>query len=814
MADIASFNSTAIADIDKIFGVVKSGLSSIYGLTIPTGSGAPAPTPGAFYPTTISNSCRFDDGDTAYLSKTYGSAGDRRQWTWSGWYKRGNLGVQQILFSGGSTGAPDAIQINSGDALNYYGGGAVDANKVSTMLLRDTASWYHIVVALDTDQGTAANRNRIYVNGVEVTDFDTNTNHDLNDDLNITNNVLHCVGNHTNLTLPMDGYLSDVYFIDGQQLTPSFFGTTNSGVWVPTTYTGTYGTNGFRLDFADSGSLGNDVSGNNNDYTSNNLAASDQVPDTPTNNWCVLNAVWKPDTDAGVLKQGNLLLESSGAAAYSCKPGTFAFDSGKWYFEMKYVNAAGAPRARIGVVDITDSTIGYLGSDAGAYAYVYDGDKSNNTTDTAYGSSFTTGDIVACAIDMDNGAIWFSKNGTWQNSATINEIATGDTSNAAFTGITGYKFPACNVYQDDDVYMNFGQDSANVATGNADINNYGDFEYTVPSGFLALCSANLTDPAIIKSSEGFDTTIYTGNGSARSITGIDFQPDLVWIKNRAVADEHKLTDSVRGVTKELSSDSNNLESTAVSGVTAFNANGFSLGNGADGYNDNTETFVSWSWLEGATQGFDIVGYVGTGASGTVAHNLGVAPEVMIVKGRDTSAARNWGVYHASAATDPETDQGYLNTTVAFADDATFWNDTAPTSTVFTVGTWDGVNESGKNYIAYLFAPIDGFSKFGSYEGNGNANGPFVYCGFRPAMIICKSIDSTSSWHVYDNSRVGYNAAGNYRLNTDATSAESTASEIDILSNGFKIRIATDPNVAETYIFMAWAEMPAKFSNAR
>jgi len=328
-----------------------------------------------------------------------------------------------------------------------------------------------------------------------------------------------------------------------------------------------------------------------------------------------------------------------------------------------------------------------------------------------------------------------------------------------------------------------------------------------------LCSNNLPTPIISDSSTGFGVVTYEGTGAEQSITDLDFQPDLVWIKNRDAVDEHKLIDSVRGVTKELSSDSTNVEGTDANGLTAFLANGFTLGTGANGYNDNGESFVAWCFKKGATYGFDIQTYEGTGVSHAINHNLNGIPELMIIK--DLDDANNWMVYHHHAVnkTDPETDYGSLDITNAWADESTVWNDTAPTATQFSIGTNINVNTDGNNYIAYLWKSIFQFSKVGSFEGNGNINGTCIYCGFKPAFVMIKSIDSTSSWHLYDYQREGYNV-DNDRLVAEETTVEGTADEIDLLSNGFKLRIATDPNVAETYIFIAIAEAPIKWSNAR
>jgi hypothetical protein len=285
---------------------------------------------------------------------------------------------------------------------------------------------------------------------------------------------------------------------------------------------------------------------------------------------------------------------------------------------------------------------------------------------------------------------------------------------------------------------------------------------------------------------------------------------LVWIKNRDQADQHKLIDAVRGATKKLCPNDANAEATEADGVTAFNADGFALGTGAGGYNDSGEKFASWNWKEGTIPGFDIVTYTGTGVAHTESHSLGVVPDLIIVK--STAGSKNWKAYHSSNTSTPEDYALTPDLDYAKTDNTGWWNDTAPTSTVFTVGTHGDVNADTSTYMAYLWAEVEGFSKFGAYEGNGNADGAFVWCGFKPAYVLCKAINTTSTWNIFDNKREGYNV-DNDSLFVDTTAAEGTADLIDLLSNGFKLRIGTDPNVAETYIFAAFAEAPFKYARA-
>jgi len=320
--------------------------------------------------------------------------------------------------------------------------------------------------------------------------------------------------------------------------------------------------------------------------------------------------------------------------------------------------------------------------------------------------------------------------------------------------------------------------------------------------------------AIDDSEAYFQTQLYTGTGSEQSITlggDTDMQPDFLWFKLRSTGGAHAVFDSVRGTTgsvyRRLFPYSDGLEDTP-DALTAINSDGFTVGSDGN-INGSSQTMVAWCWKETADSGFDIVSYTGTGSAKTESHSLSAVPHFIIVKNRTDDD--NWRIYHHKNTAAPETDYLVLDTTAATADDSTAWNDTAPTSSVFSVGTSDETNENTDSFIAYLFSDKQGFSKFGSYEGNGNADGTFVYTGFRPAFVMTKSIDSTSSWEIFDNKREGYNV-DNDALVVDDPIVEATADQIDLLSNGFKCRIATDPNVAETYIYMAFAEAPFVNSN--
>jgi hypothetical protein len=300
-----------------------------------------------------------------------------------------------------------------------------------------------------------------------------------------------------------------------------------------------------------------------------------------------------------------------------------------------------------------------------------------------------------------------------------------------------------------------------------------------------------------------------------SVTGVGFQPDLTWIKGRSGATDHGLYDAVRGVQLQLESNTTTDETTETTGLTAFGSDGFTVGALAQ-LNTSSATYVGWNWKESASSGFDIVTYTGNGSARTISHGLGVAPNMIIVKARTTASTdQGWAVYHSANTAAPETDYLLLNSTAATADLDTVWNDTAPTSSVFSVGTNALVNANNDTYVAYCFAEVAGYSKFGSYTGNGSTDGVFVYTGFRPKFILTKVVSTTQSWHICDTTRNTANVV-DLVLQPHVNTAEVVNVDYDILSNGFKIR-TTDGALnssGETYIFAAFAESPFKYANAR
>jgi hypothetical protein len=457
-----------------------------------------------------------------------------------------------------------------------------------------------------------------------------------------------------------------------------------------------------------------------------------------------------------------------------------------------------------------------------------------NSANTSFRQTFSDGDIVGVAIK--GGKLWFAKNNTYINSGDP-----AGNSGEAITGATGTLTPIWYVAGGgtNTQYFNFGQDStfggAITAGGNADANGFGDFKYAPPTGFLALCSANLPisadiDPAQTDddySGKNFNALAYTGTGSSNAVTGLGFQPDLVWIKNRSGTQGPKLTDSSRGVTKVLQSATTSSESTDSNGLTAFGSDGFTVGSDA-GYNGSSNNIIAWCWrANGGTTasnsdgsitstvqanqaaGFSIVTYTGTGSVATVGHGLGAVPKWIIVKNRDT--ARNWACYHVSD-NDSGTRAILLNT--GGVDDSNYWNGTQPTSSVYSVGTETEVNQSSNAMVAYCWADVEGFQKFGSYIGNGSADGPFVYLGFRPKLLVLKRTINTGFFNVFDGTRKTFNSSANPYLVWNNGDVEANGVPIDFYSNGFKPR-NTGSGVNQsgtTFIYMAWGDVPFKYNN--
>ena len=785
----------------------------------------------------IERSLRFNSSDSAYLSRTPAVAGNRRTWTWAGWVKRSGLGSDGfVLFS---------RQNANNDASTFYVGFVQDRLVAATyngrwfetsQIFRDPSAYCHIVIVLDTTQAIASDRLKAYVNGLLVTQYaaDGRGGISQNADLPWNDAALSEIGRlSAAVTGYFSGYLADVHFIDGQALTPSSFTevSATTGQLIPKTYSGTYGTNGFQLKFADNSSntaatLGKDTSGNSNNWTPNSLnvtagVGNDSLVDTPTSfgtdtyvggevrgNYCT----WNPLATGNLTAvNGNLGVKPASSDWQQIK-GTISVSTGKWYWESTVNPSSTYINQYHGISNYLESPNTNLGTVTG-FCYGHSGDKYYaGTYQSGVAASYTFGDVIGMALDLDSATqtIKFYKNGTLQFTQTI-------------TG-TGPWHPASNCYY--------------VQTPTVFDTNFGQRAFAHPvSGFKALCDTNLGAPLVAKPNTVMDVVTRAGGGTTQTFATL--RPGLVWEKRRDSTSSHYLFDVNRGNDKHLSSDTTSAEG-STAGAFTFNTNSYTVSSGFDW--PGGATVVDWVWDAGGTTdpsntagsitsqvranasaGFSVVTYTGNGSSGaTVGHGLGVAPQMIILKGRaGTTAANHWFVWHTSLSS------GYninLNLTNAQRDTSAFLSGivAAPSNSTtfgFTAGSSGiiNVNETSTTYVAYCFAAVVGYSSFGSYTGNGSADGPFVYTGFRPRFILTKATNSALDWNIFDAARDSYNSV-NKVLFPNLSNAESNYiayTPFDFLSNGFKLRTSIVWNASSTtYIYAAFAESPFQYARAR
>lgn len=561
------------------------------------------------------------------------------------------------------------------------------------------------------------------------------------------------------------------------------------------------------------GSLGLSAIGVNH-WLPVSLGAADVVSDTPTNNYPTINPLSILSADSG-LSNGNLSFTGANNVNLSDCGATVDFNTDShWYWEVfidkSDAEALGNGSAiRLGVQTLDGSNAwSYAEVYAGSGLYNYRGYKYVLATNewSPYASTFTTNDTISVLWDGATKELSFWKNGVDQG--------------VAFSGFTQDRLlPSFTVnnYPNDKITVNFGQRP---------------FVHTPPAGFKSLCTANLPKPAIQAPAKHMDVVTYTGNGTARAISGLGFRPDLVWVKNRDLAYNGGIYDSVRGPGKTLIPAEPGAERTDSTELTSFDDNGFSLGTGSTNFtNRNGEKHVAWCWKAGGaavanttgsipstvsanpTAGFSVVTYTGNGAAGaTIGHGLGVAPRFMLFMVRNNTGGEPHHVYHVAMGPEKRLT---LNTTNAASASAVYWDNTSPTDTVFSVGYGQGTNGLGYDIVAYCWAEVPGFSTFGSYTGNGSSDGPFVHCGFRPRWIMRKCVTSAYAWDIYDCEREVWNDNAFARLTANTANAEDTAntgsagSGLDILSNGFKCRgdHVSFNGSGQTYIYAAFAEAP-------
>jgi hypothetical protein len=673
---------------------------------------------------------RFNSADSTYLNRTFSTATNRKIWTLSFWTKRTNVSSAQQIFASRPTSSPyGLIYFTASNDLQYDDNGSMSF--ATSQVFRDTAAWYHIVIALDTTQATNTNRIKVYVNGSQVTAFSSISYPTLNYDPQINSASNHTIGKGGDYTAEVyNGYMAEVHFVDGTALTPSSFGLFDNrfgGIWVPKTVSGvTYGTNGFYLPFSDNTStttLGNDGTANNNDWTLNNFsvtagAGNDSLLDTPTNNgvddgsgadvkgnYAVLNSL---GTDGGTYSNGNLDWLSPATDQRIALSSIAVTSNGKWYFETT-MGSKTAAYWHLGVFSYSttwDPRVAYR-SDGGRWI-----DSSQQSGDWA---SYTQGDIIGVAFDSSNGNTSFYKNGTYQGSMTTGAAAVG---RDMHFGVTSDGSGGTANYS-----VNFGQRP---------------FAYTAPTGYKTLNTHNLTPGIAANSSTTlannyYQAIAYTGDGtSPRSFTNLNFRPDLVWIKTRSGADStfyHRFASSLMPDNNYMSPhDTDGLQNALNGYIDSFDSNGFTVVPGGGGTNASGSTYCAWCWSAGGSTvtntsgtitssvranqvaGFSVLTYTGTGAGGgSVGHGLGKTPAFIITKRHDTGG---WVCWHKSISGGSSSAYIYLDLDLASGTTSNYWNGSGTGINSSTFGVWatgGDNNNSGSTISGIVWAEIEGYS---------------------------------------------------------------------------------------------------------
>jgi len=809
----------------------------------------------------VGDSSILFDGTGDYLTIP-----DSTDWDFPGdftiemWFRTGTINQQGMFFShkdyGGATDGTGQCQMYLYNNNNIYwdvsSSGTYETTGFSSTGISADA-WHHIAFVRDFGSWY-----KIFLDGVLQVTNTTDVSLDITGEQTTVS-----IGKYNNYSGSLfDGYLDEIRVSKGiARYTANFtdFGQDGGTISNPTPFTADEYTK-LLIHSNWDGGLGADSSGNYNTFTPTNLVATDQMIDTPTNNFATINPLIKSYSTPNTISEGNLKIDQ--ADDYNQWASTWAVKTGKWYCEFRCGDAGAA-----GFGIIADNATKWWDNQlspqngSGHILYTKDGVKNIDGTETSYGDGFTDGDIIGMAVNLTDSEVTYYKNGTVQNSGTAISFSGGITSaNLIIPGA---------MTKNGTSYFNGGSDSSfsgtETAQGNQDGNDKGDFYYAPPSGYLALCTDNLSTPEIALPEENFNTLIWTGDGtSTRAITGVGFTPDLTWGKNRDTAGTyHFLMDSVRPVGYNLYSNASDAQATNATILKTLDSDGFTVGSGD--LNTNTKKIVAWNWKAGGTptadnsagagntptagsvkidgsnlgsalagtiaatrlsanttSGFSIVKYTGNDTAGaTLAHGLGVAPEFVQVK--NLTIAQDWYGTSPELGTTGDTtgglDEYYMIQLNSDGGKADFGQDNVFgfTSTTFSVGSsgvMNGVNNSSYSYVAYLFASIEGYSKVGIYEGNGDTDGPFIYTGFSPKFFLSKNIDNAQNWTIQGYAP-GYNPEDR-KLIPNETGAEGTGSNLDFLSNGVKWRVDYNEGnrSGDTFLYMAFAESPFKTANAR
>lgn len=769
----------------------------------------------------IGHSLRFRAAASSYLSRAFSSAASTG--TISTFVKRGALGTaQSIAGSRYSAGTNSRLEFTASDTITLILAGTTVCT--TTAVYRDPTSWLH-VVATFAPNGTAY----IYVNGTQVASGATGASPWF-----FTNaaNYVNAIGRLGDLAGNyFDGYQARFAFIDGTALTPSSFGYLNTEIneWVSKSASAVKavvdagGTNSFMLDFDDPNfatyNVGKDYSSKGNHWTPNNFSLTagtsyDWMLDVPGNSYPTWNPLAvRTGAPLSTFSAGNLNVVNTSTAAASYTNSTMPLLPGETWFEATVIGSARSD-SMVGIADAIVMNTVFTNT----YAYLQNGNIYANSATVTTGATYTVGDVIGVKANRTTNKLQFYK----QTGGAGAFVAQG--TELTINANIEYFAHTENTYSSG-YAINFGQRPLNQ---------------TGVSQSTLLCQANMPDPAILNPEKHFDVDTYTGTGSAINRTGFLLQPDLIWIKGRQSAYSHAIFDSVRGVTKVLNSNTTDADYTesAGAGLTAFNADGYSLGtNGADAStNVNSQNFVTWLWKAGGaavtnnagsissqvsanvTAGFSIVTYTGnlsSAGTATVGHGLGQAPGLIISKSRNNAGGDTgqWVARHKYLAS--ANHYLRLNTTDTPVDSSANGSMSASTSTVFSTNWTSGMNSNGGNFVAYCFAEIAGYSRIFSYTGNGSADGPFVHCGFKPKFVMLKNTAAGNGWIIWDAVRDTYNIVGTY-LQPNVSTAEGFQGYLDFQSNGFKLKIANaDANGSgNTIVGIAFADVPAKYALAR
>ena len=756
-------------------------------------------------PHEVSSSALFVDADNTYLNRTPASAGNRRAFTFSFWFKRTVTGTQQIIWSSTSD---FFFEFLATDQFKMFtnGSGVYETND----LFQDVDQWHNFVMAFDSANSTASSRFKLYVDGVQITDWDTETAYTQNTDLDMTDDIEHKIGRYlTSTTLDLDAYMAEVVLIDGSTLDADSFGQvdTTTNRWVPKDVSGlTFGTTGFYLNMADKNDLGDDESGNTNDWTENGFDTtngSNQFHDTPTRNFATYNPYQMGLNSA--TSNGNLFWKvTSGASGYRCRSTFNNPKTGKWYAEFDCNTQSGSYPYIYIFIDLSDevdthtNTNGVYLSAAGYFQVNFEGSYYANTFSSA---TYAAGDVISVAIDCDNDKLWIAKNDSWISELGGDPDSGGEGIYFPFSKLEGTLFNAQS-HSSHGFFLNFGQWQYYADTDLSETSAAkGFFRYTPPTGFKACNNDNMKD--------------------------IDsYQTGLQWTKNRDATDNHMLFDRVRGPYVDMHPNASSSDVTNINTLQRFLKQGHQIGKDVE-VNTKDEEYIGWNWFMETTGNgtSNTAGSTNTtrtlvdtnagvsisifpsnnGSVHTIGHGLGKKPKWILVN----KTGGFWTYHEGTTITDPEDYGVTLYGNYARTDATTLWNDTAPTTTLYTVGTSSDINAGTTQCLGIAFAEIEGFSRFERYVGNGSADGEYVFCGFRPALIIIKNVSASGNWVMYDTRRSRLNPVDD-QLQANTTAAETTGSEeIDIYSNGFKCLTSdSDINSSDAeYIFCAWAENP-------